>query len=90
MLRRLKLRTAGAGESTPGKFVHVEPKNAPRHDLRQPKHLPDPDITDVSDDPMLQIHDSSLETEAPLLPLPANTSIAMRNVGRNRRTSLKR
>ena len=42
MFPRLKFRTAGAGESTPGKFTHTPPKNAPRYDLRKPKHLPDP------------------------------------------------
>ena len=43
--RRMFATTAGAGQSKPGKFQHVDPKNAPRHDLRKPKHLPDPDLT---------------------------------------------
>jgi hypothetical protein len=90
MLRRLRLRTAGAGESTPGKFVHVDPKNAPRYDLRKPKHLPDPDITDISDDPMLQMDDPSLEMEDPLFSLPGDSSIAERNVCRICRALLER
>jgi len=44
-LRRMFATTAGAGQSKPGKFQHVDPQNAPRHDLRKPKHLPDPDLT---------------------------------------------
>jgi hypothetical protein len=87
MFRRLRLRTAGAGESTPG---HVDPKNAPRYDLRKPKHLPDPDITDISDDPMLQMDDPSLEMEDPLFSLPEDSSIAERNVCRICRALLKR
>ena len=90
MFPRLRFRTAGAGESTPGKFMHIEPKNAPRHDLRKPRHLPDPDITDVSDDPMLQIDDPSLEMEGPLFSLPEDSSIAERNVCRICRALLER
>ena len=90
MLRRLRLRTAGPGESTPGKFVHVDPKNAPRYDLRKPKHLPDPDVTDISDDPMLQMDDPSLEMEDSLFSLPGDSSIAERNVCRICRALLSR
>ena len=71
---RLKLRTAGAGESTPGKFVHTPPKNAPRYDLTKPRHLPDPDLSrDVEDDPDLDMNDPDLSVP---------NSIAMRIVAR--------
>ena len=90
MFPRLRFRTAGAGESTPGKFVHVDPKNAPRYDLRKLKHLPDPDITDISDDPMLQMDDPLLEMEDPLFSLPDVSSIAQRDVCRICRALLER
>jgi len=78
MFRRLKFRTAGAGESIPGKFTHPAPKNAPRYDLRKPKHLPDPMLE--IDDPMLDTDDPQLELEGPKLSLPG--SIAFRNFRR--------
>ena len=70
MLRRFKLQNAGAGESNPGKFVHTPPNNAPRYDLRKPKHLPDPMLE--IDDPMLEIDDPLLELDGPQLSVPSS------------------
>ena len=78
MFPRLKLRDAGAGESTPGRFVHTPPKNAPRYDLHKPRHLPDPALSHgIDDDPALEIEDPALKIDDPALSDPDPTLIPL-------------
>lgn len=51
-------RTAGEGESDSGTFTHTDPLNAPRHDLRKMRTLPDPDLG--TNDPDLSTADPDL------------------------------
>jgi hypothetical protein len=61
---RLKLRTAGAGESTTG-------KNAPHFDLMQPRHRPDPDLPrGIEVDPLLVLDDPLFDMNDPSMPNP--------------------
>lgn len=65
MFPRLRLKTAethdhGTGDGT---FQHVDPDNAPRHDLRKRKTLSDPDLS--TEDPDLSTHDPDLSNSDP-------------------------
>ncbi len=76
MFRRLKFRAASVGESTPGKFTHPAPRNAPRYDLREPRRLPEP-MLEINE-PLLEIDDPSLELPGPQLSAPGSIAVLRR------------